>query len=181
MNPDPKNAPEQQEEESFRPHVYDGIQEYNKRLPNWWLLTFYGAIVFAVGYYACYEWWRALPDQASVVKQEMARIEAAKLASLSSLSDDALWQMSQNATFVEAGKTTFMANCASCHKPDLSGNIGPNLVDKVWIHGGNPMDVYNTVTNGVTAKGMPTWGPLLGAKKVSEVVAFVMSHHKKGE
>lgn len=181
MNPDPKHTPQEQDEESVRPHVYDGIQEYNKRLPNWWLATFYGAIVFSVAYYACYEWWKALPDQAAVVKQEMARIEAAKLSSMAALSDDTIWQMSKNPTFVEAGKATFLANCASCHKPDLTGNIGPNLLDKVWIHGGKPMDVYNTITTGVAAKGMPTWGPILGPKKVAEAAAFIMSHHEPSE
>ena len=175
--PEPSTSSEPVEG-SLRPHVYDGIQEYNKRLPNWWLFTFYGAIAFSVAYWACYEWWRALPDQAAVVQAEMARIESAKLAAVANLTDDALWQMSRNATFVEAGKGTFLANCAQCHKADLTGGIGPNLVDNVWIHGGNPLAVYNTITKGVAAKGMPTWGPLLGTKKTLEVAAFVLSHHQ---
>lgn len=178
MTPDPKSPPAHDPEEALRPHTYDGIQEFNKRLPNWWLATFYGAIVFSVAYYACYEWWKALPDQAADVKREMARIETAKLASLSSLSDESLWQMSQNESFRDAGKALFLANCASCHKPDLTGNIGPNLVDTVWIHGNRPLDVYKTIDTGVAAKGMPTWGPVLGAKKMMQLTAFVMSHHK---
>jgi len=179
MNPDAPTPPPEKHEDALRPHTYDGIQEFDKKLPNWWLMTFYGAIAFSVGYYACYEWWRALPDQVSEVKTEMARIEAIKLASVASLSDDNLWQMSQNATFVDAGRALFAANCASCHKADLTGGIGPNLVDGVWIHGGAPMNLYKTVTEGVAAKGMPAWGPLLGTKKVTEVVSFVLSHHKK--
>jgi len=178
MTPENHNYDRPLEDEPLRHHSYDGIHEYDRSLPNWWLMTFYGSIIFAVGYYACYEWWKALPDQAAVVRKEMARIEAAKLASAGSISDDSLWAMSGNDAFVNAGKATFLSNCASCHKPDLTGNIGPNLVDATWIHGGKPMDLYNTVTNGVAAKGMPTWGPQLGTKKVTEVVAFVLSHHK---
>lgn len=178
MTPEDPHYSRPLENEPLRHHSYDGIHEYDRRLPNWWLMTFYGSIIFAVGYYACYEWWKALPDQAAIVRSEMARIEAIKLASVSNLDDASLWAMSENPGFVENGRATFMANCASCHKPDLTGNIGPSLVDNTWIHGAQPLDVYNTITNGVAAKGMPTWGPVLGPKKVMEATAFVLSHHK---
>ena len=79
--------------------------------------------------------------------------------------------------FVEAGRATFQSTCASCHHAALTGGIGPNLVDSTWIHGGTPINLLKVVNDGVAAKGMPTWGPVLGGKKVSEVVAFVLSHH----
>ena len=44
MNPIPPNAPE----DTTRPHVFDGIQEYDKRLPNWWLQTLYITIIGCV-------------------------------------------------------------------------------------------------------------------------------------
>jgi cytochrome c oxidase cbb3-type subunit 3 len=37
------------------------------------------------------------------------------------------------------------------------------------------------VTSGVLVKGMPTWGPVLGPKRIAEVVAYVLSHHREGE
>lgn len=168
-------------EDSFRPHTYDGIREYNKRLPNWWLWTFYLAIIFAVLYWFYYMTTGVGPDDRTALAHEMTRIEAAKLAAVSKLSDDTLWKMSRNARIVAAGRTTFLTICATCHNARLTGGIGPNLLDHNWIHGGRPMQIYHTVTNGVAAKGMPTWGPVLGAKKISEVVAFVLSHHTPGE
>jgi cytochrome c oxidase cbb3-type subunit 3 len=74
-----------------------------------------------------------------------------------------------------------MATCAPCHKEDLSGNIGPNLKRQIWLHGGHPTEIVKTITEGVPAKGMLTWGPILGRKKITEVAAFVLSFHKKGE
>jgi len=178
MTPPPNPPPS---EDALRPHSFDGIQEYDKRLPNWWLATFYGAIIFWVGYWFYYERANLGPTQTAVVEQQLAAIEAAKLAAAPSLDDASLWKMSRNPVFVEAGRATFTTTCASCHNEKLTGGIGPNLVDHLWIHGGRPTEIYATATNGVLAKGMPAWGPVLGAKKVSEAVAFILSHHTEGE
>src|SRR5690606_32789699 len=108
-------------------------------------------------------------------------------SAMGAVDDTALWEMSRNATFVEAGRQVYNANCVSCHLGSLKGKaespvaIGPNLVDNEWIHGGRPGDLRQVVTSGVLDKGMPQWGPLLGDRKVVEVVAFVLSHHQQKE
>ena len=178
MTPTPK-PPE--DPDAIRPHVFDGIQEYDKRLPNWWLITLYGAIVFWVGYWFYYERAHLGHTNVEAVEQELAVIEAKRLASAPSVDDASLWKMSRNAIFVEAGRATFATTCASCHTDKLTGAIGPNLVDRLWIHGGRPTDVYATVDKGILAKGMPPWGPVIGPKKVSETVAYILSYHKEGE
>ncbi len=179
MNPNPSNP---SEEDPLRRHSYDGIQEYDKRLPNWWLATFYGAIVFAIGYWIYYQQ-SGIPAQPSkALEAELSRIQSEKLLSgAGTLSDETLWQMSRNTVLVGSGEKTFSTTCASCHGEKLTGGIGPNLVDQTWLHGGRPTDLISTVTNGVPMKGMPTWGPVLGAKKISEVVAFILSKHQIGE
>ncbi len=169
-----------------RPHVYDGIQEYDKRLPNWWLYTLYITIVFWVGYWSYYEWFRVGQGSAQTVSAAMAKIEAERL-SVAKLDDASLWQMSRNANFVSAGKAVFDTNCAACHLASLRGKgenpaaIGPDLTDTAWVHGGKPTEIHDLITKGVLAKGMPTWGPVLGAKKVGEVTAYILSKHKEGE
>jgi len=171
---DPRK-PAQPSEESVRRHVYDGIEEYDKRLPNWWLLTLYGAIAFSIGYWFYYAQ-SGVPEPDGVrVERELARIEAAKLAAADTIDDEALWQMARNDTFATAGRETFATTCASCHGAGLEGGIGPNLVDSEWIHGGSPTEIYKTVNDGVLVKGMPSWGPVLGTKKISEVVAYILS------
>ncbi|MBP9912084.1 MAG: c-type cytochrome [Opitutaceae bacterium] len=178
MTPTPKLPPG---EDPIRPHVFDGIQEYDKRLPNWWLATLYAAIVFWVGYWFYYERAHLGLSETALLEQKLAVIEAAKLAAAPSIDDASLWQMSRNPLFVDAGRTTFNSTCASCHTEKMTGGIGPNLIDQLWIHGGHPLEIHTVVDKGVLAKGMPAWGPVVGAKKVSEVVAYILSHHSEGE
>ncbi len=160
-------------------HSYDGIQEFDQHLPNWWLITFYGAMVFSVFYW--FVFFQSNSEGVNNVprlESELARIESAKLAgAIANLDNDMLWKMSRNAEVVASGKETYVANCASCHGPELKGGIGVNLVDDVWIHGPLAMDHYNLIKAGYAPKGMPTWGPILGDKKIAEVTAFILSHH----
>ncbi|MCX6944250.1 MAG: c-type cytochrome [Opitutales bacterium] len=180
MTPTPKPTPPDQDK--LRPHVFDGdIQEYDQRLPNWWLMTLYGAIVFWAGYWFYYERAHYGPTNAAAVEQQPAIIEAKRLAATPAVDDASLWKMSRNPVFVEAGRATFNSTCVSCHTEKLTGGIGANLVDQLWIHGGKPTEIYATVTNGVLAKGMPPWGPVLGGKKITEAVAYVLSYHQEGE
>jgi cytochrome c oxidase cbb3-type subunit 3 len=175
------------DDEKVRPHTFDGIQEFDKRLPNWWLMTLYGAIVFWVGYWSYFEWFRVGLDGPQRVEQVMAQIDATRLASAPTLDDASLWKMSRNPVFIEAGRATVLTNCVACHLASLRGKgenptaIGPDLTDTTWIHGGRPTEIYDTVTKGVLVKGMPTWGPVLGPKKITEAVAYVLSKHQEGE
>ncbi len=186
MSTDP--ATPHHREDKLRPHTYDGIQEFDKRLPNWWLLTLYGAIAFAIAYwFVHYESSLVLPDGERVTR-EMQRIEAEKLSKVGDLAnDDTLWKWAQNPNIAAKGAATYGGNCVACHGSDLRGRdtdpklTGVNLADTGWIHGGKPTDLFATVKNGVSGPGMPAWGQTLGAPRVAEVVAYVLSHHKQGE
>jgi len=164
----------------LREHSYDGIREYDQRLPRWWLITLFGAILFAVIY------WFVL-DSDAYVGQENDKLEAKldiiatkKLANSIDVTNNALfWEMSENPGFVGAGQATFEANCVPCHGKDLHGGIGFNLVDDEWVHGGQPAEIYNTVFNGVPEKGMQAWGSLLGQKRIAEVVSYVLSKNNR--
>ena len=166
-------------EPELRPHTYDGIQEYDQRLPNWWLWTFYGAIIFTVIYW--FGWFDSkvhLPDNVRI-DNAMKRIEAARLAAVGTIDNDVLWQMSTNSSFVEAGHALFTEKCVVCHGANLEGGIGLNLADNEWKFGNSPMVLYKIVTDGSPnkASGMQAWAGELGPKKISQIVAYVLSHH----
>jgi len=168
-------------DDSLRPHSFDGIQEYDKRLPRWWLLTLYGAMAYAVLYWAYYHAYHIGLSPVRVLENEMAENSALVAQKSGLIDDNTIWGMSSTPQIVSAGKITFETTCAACHKPDLTGLIGPNLVDHEWIHGEKPMDAIKTITEGSLLKGMPAWGPLLGKQKINEVAAYIYSHHKQGE
>ena len=92
-----------------------------------------------------------------------------------------------NDASAELGKAVYEAACAACHLASLRGKaestvaIGPDLTDTTWVHGGRPTEVHALINKGVLAKGMPTWGPVLGARKIGEVTAYIMSKHREGE
>jgi cytochrome c oxidase cbb3-type subunit III len=169
------------EHEPIRPHTYDGIQEYDKKLPNWWLFTLYGSIVFSIGYWAWHQIYEMSPPPALALEAEMQENARMAARNATEVSDRVLWDMSRDSHVVAAGKTTYLTTCAACHLPDLSGLVGPNMKDQNWVHGGKPLDMYKVVMEGVPAKGMPTWGPILGQQKIEEALAYILSFHTEGE
>ncbi|MDI1314201.1 cbb3-type cytochrome c oxidase N-terminal domain-containing protein [Prosthecobacter sp.] len=183
--PSPTNEP------VLREHVYDGIQEYDQKLPNWWLFTLYLAIAYFVIHWLCYYQLGLGSSDEMVIDQAIAEMQVARDKQMESITDEQLWALSRDTAAVEAGKATFMTQgmCVSCHGPDLSGTLGgaklPGLPlsDKEWKHGGTPTEIFKIVRKGSpdVTKGMAAWELMLGMKRVSEVVAFVLSHHKEGE
>ncbi|QQR88617.1 MAG: c-type cytochrome [Myxococcales bacterium] len=153
-------------------HEYDGIEEADNRLPNWWLATFYIAVIFAIGYWFYYQVYESGLQPLAAYQAKIAENSNAPKEEVSA---EMLNSMSADAAAVEAGKAVFVANCVACHLDKGQGNIGPNLTDAYWIHGGAATDIYKIVDQGFAAKGMPAWGPVLGAEKAKQVVAFVLT------
>jgi cytochrome c oxidase cbb3-type subunit 3 len=168
--------PQKPGEDPIRPHVFDGIAEYDKRLPNWWLLTLYSTIAFAIGYWMYTQHFRSI-DDGKRVAAEVQELRAAKLAAAGAYDDAVLWTMSRTDSIVAAGAAVYTSTCLSCHGDKLQGGIGFNLADSTWVHGDKPTDLMRVVTEGVLAKGMPAWGPVLGPKKTAEAVAYILSKH----
>ncbi len=148
----------------------DGIEEYDNRLPNWWLALFVLSSVLG-GVYGIHYHFVADTSQA---KQYDAQMAAAAEQWPAPSADEAMASATAPAA-LEKGKATYNTLCVACHAADGTGGIGPNLTDSEWVHGGSLAAINTTVTEGVPAKGMPPWGAQLGAAKVAEVAAYVHS------
>jgi len=163
-------------EEGARPdHEYDGIVEHDNPLPNWWLGIFFGTVIFGYAYWIYYHVAHAAPDQWGELQQDEAR--AARLAaSRGPVTDESLLAISKDPQTLQEGEHVYTQNCVQCHGAALEGKIGPNLTDSFWLYGNKPTEIHKVVSDGGAAgKGMQAWMPSLGAARVRNVVAFLLS------
>ncbi|HEX4910156.1 MAG TPA: cytochrome-c oxidase, cbb3-type subunit III [Permianibacter sp.] len=161
-------------------HSYDGIEEYNKPLPRWWLYLFYITIFFSIGYLVLYPGFGHLPgvlgwtqtgqhaEEVKVAEEKVAPLYAGFLAkSVADLGND------QAALAV--GSRLFGNNCATCHGADAKGAPGfPNLTDADWIYGGEPETIKQTLTLGRQGM-MPAFGATLDEPAQLAVRHYVLS------
>ncbi len=182
-------------------HEWDGIQEYNKPLPKWWLYTFYACIVWGVGYSIAYPAWPGISSATSgllgfstrgQVAEEIARVEAANAEINAQLASVDLTEISGDPNLhgyaQNAGAAVFRTWCAQCHGSGAAGAKGyPNLLDDDWLWGGTIEDIHTTISVGIRYQEtdpdwmrqseMPAFGrdELLGEDEIHAVVNYVMS------
>jgi len=76
-----------------------------------------------------------------------------------------------------AGKAIFAASCAACHMPDGTGlqALGaPNLTDNIWLYGGSPGVIKQTISKG-RGGVMPAHKDKLGKDKIHLLATYVYS------
>lgn len=159
-------------------HDYDGIQELDNPTPAWFMWLFYGTIVFGFCYLLIYHVFGVGQLQYDEYKTEVAQAEVAKKAYLSKAAnrvDENTVKLVSDPAVIGAGKAIFSQTCAPCHGANGEGNVGPNLTDEFWLHGGKINDLFKTIKYGVAAKGMPTWEKQLSPKQIAEVANYIKS------
>ena len=153
--------------EKLLDHEYDGIREADNPLPRWWIMLFVGSIIFAIVYVPVVHVFNILPQHQ--LQHNIA--SAARIQEQRQLELEASGVLDQDP--VAAGHKYFKTFCISCHGSHAEGGIGPNLTDAFWVHSPYADSIRFVIANGVAAKGMPTWGPVLGDRKIKSLVAYV--------
>ncbi|MCF8710011.1 cytochrome-c oxidase, cbb3-type subunit III [Rhizorhapis sp. SPR117] len=75
------------------------------------------------------------------------------------------------------GATVFANNCAVCHGPAGKGDRqfgAPNLIDAIWLYGGDAQTIAATVTNSRFGV-MPSWNTKLDPVTIKMLAAYVHS------
>ena len=204
---DPQNEPRaeyasKKGEVVLRPHEFDGIQEYDQKLPNWWLFIFFASIVFFFGYWLVYYNFNLIGTDKEAIEKQLTLIEQKKKDALgemlAKLNDKVLVnEFGQDPDFVAAGKELFTANCIACHGQNLTAAIdlgggqsvnlpGLSLVDGTWKYGPKPMDIFKLINEGTPADSpghngakMEAWGQKLPPIQVAQLTAYLLHENPK--
>jgi cytochrome c oxidase cbb3-type subunit 3 len=180
-------------------HEWDGIKELNTPLPRWWLWTFYGTIVFSIGYTIAFPAWPLISSATSGVLgyssradldadlKDAAAAQGTLLERVAATPVTDIVKDEELARFARAGgKSLFKVYCSQCHGTGATGAPGyPNLNDDEWIWGGTVEAIYATIGHGsrspVDAEThyniMPNFGAdaLLTAEQIDLVARQVAS------
>lgn len=180
-------------------HSWDGIKELNTPLPRWWLYTFYGCVIWALGYTVLYPAW-PLPGGATPgilgwssrgqLTQQMDAAAAAQkdtVDKIAAMSVDDIMKDPKLLAYAQAGgAAAFKVNCVQCHGAGAAGGAGyPNLNDDDWLWGGTPDAIYTTLKHGIRYTDdpetrdsqMPAFGidGILTPEQIDQVANYVVS------
>ena len=164
-------------------HVWDeNLREYQHPLPRWWVVLFYGTVVFGIGYLLLF------PGLGTQYKGALGWTSAKELQAENQAADARFGPMfdaflardipsvAGDARAHQIGERIFLNNCAQCHGSDARGNEGfPNLTDEVWIWGGTPEAIEETITEGREAVMPPQIDTVGGEDKALDVANYALS------
>jgi cytochrome c oxidase cbb3-type subunit 3 len=179
-------------------HDWDGIREYDRSTPSWWLWVFWATVVWSVGYWVLMPAWPLVADysrgvlgysQRQVVADQLAEARASQAQYVDRIAAMPLDAIRTDPELLEfalaAGRSAFAVNCSQCHGQGAQGAPGfPNLNDDDWMWGGTLDDIHRTVRFGIRSghadtreSQMPAFlkDQLLDAKQVNDVTEFVLS------
>lgn len=173
--------PISEEKDLMMEHEFDGIAELDNPTPAWFMVLFYGTMIFAVVYMFSYHVmdWGKLQEQEYA--DELKQAEEDKIALLmkpgnkSNKINENNVEQSSDPQVLQAGGALFKNACAACHGDNAQGLVGPNLTDEFWLHGGTIKEIFKTIKYGVPEKGMISWEKTMNAKQISDIANYILS------
>jgi cytochrome c oxidase cbb3-type subunit 3 len=179
-------------------HEWNGIKELNTPVPRPVYFFLIVTFLFSIGYWVLMPAWptglsytKGLLglDQRASVEREVAQAAAARAPWMNALVrtpyEQALADPALMARVRDTGATLFGDNCAACHGANGAGAPGfPNLRDDIWLWGGAPDTIAETIRVGVNSghadarvSQMMAFGrdQMLSQEDVRAVIAYVRS------
>lgn len=158
-------------------HEYDGIQELDNNLPPWWKWGFVLTIVVAVIYMFNYHIFKTAPLQDEEYQMSMVKaqenVDAYLKAQALNVDENTVIALLEGKD-IKAGLNLFNQYCTACHLEGGAGEVGPNLTDKYWIHGGDIASIFKTIKYGAQ-NGMKSWKDELNPVQMQQVSSYILS------
>lgn len=173
--------PLEQEKDLMMDHKFDGIAELDNPTPAWFMVLFYGTIIFAFAYMMNYHVLGYGMSQDEEYAAELVQAEEAKIAFLANPANAGMAVNENNIednnepAVLQKGAALYAGRCTPCHGEHGEGIVGPNLTDEYWLHGGTVKEVFKTIKYGVPDKGMVPWEKSLSPQQLSDLTHYVLS------
>ncbi len=186
-------------------HEWDGIQELDTPIPNWWRWILYATIVWSIGYWIAMPAWPTISGHTkgllgyssrANVAEDIKQAVAAQSQFNERLRKASLEQIRTNAELLEfalaGGRSAFNVNCSQCHGSGAQGFKGyPNLNDDEWLWGGSLKEISYTITHGARndtdddarVSDMPAFlkDEVLKIEQINDVAEYVLSLSKNSK
>ncbi|MBT5941867.1 MAG: cytochrome-c oxidase, cbb3-type subunit III [Rhodospirillaceae bacterium] len=185
-------------------HKWDGIEELDTPIPNWWRWILYATIVWSIGYWIAMPAWPIVSgytkgvlgySSRAAVAEDIKVAAAAQSQFNEKLRKASLEQVRTNSELLEfalaGGRSAFNVNCSQCHGSGAQGFKGyPNLNDDEWLWGGTLKEISFTITHGARNESddarvseMPAFlkDELLKENQINDVAEYVLSLSKNSE
>jgi cytochrome c oxidase cbb3-type subunit 3 len=180
-------------------HQWDGIKELNNPLPRWWLIVFWICVLWSIVYWVLMPAWPGINGHTRGLRDNSERRNVAvELAALDAARDTQMTRLVNVASIadiekdpellsyaINAGRSLFGDNCATCHGAGGQGFAGyPALVDDDWLWGGALPDIMQTIRYGIRSDHAETRLNVMQAygrsgalqrDEISDVASYVLS------
>lgn len=174
--------PLSEEKDLVMEHEFDGIAELDNPTPAWFMVLFYGTILFAVGYMVNYHvigWGKSQEQEYAAELQQaeddrIAMLQKPGAGGAGKINEDNVEATTDEAT-LKAGAVLFKNVCTPCHGEHAEGGVGPNLTDEYWLHGGTVKNIFKTIKYGVPEKGMIAWEKQMNGKQIADIASYIIS------
>ena len=162
-------------------HEYDGIREYDNPTPGWWTWLFVVTCIFSALYFTFFEFsptaWSIWDQYDSAVSDDLV-LQFGEIGTLEGDEATLLQYMNED-KWLMVGQGVYKGNCVSCHGPDGSGLIGPNLTDDYYKNVKKLTDLVTVIADGAANGAMPEWKNRLHPNEIILTACYVANMRGK--
>ncbi len=183
-----KSEPFKTETDQSVGHEFDGIEELDNPMPNWWVIMFVATCIWGFGYAILYPTlgnYEGLLGWTSTGQweEEVAQADEKYAPIFAKYAATPIAALAKDSEAMKVGQRLFANNCAVCHGSSGRGALGfPNLTDDDWLYGGEPETIKQTLLLGRNGQ-MPAKGlkPDMTNSDVNDLTHYLLAFSNRSD